>query len=773
MPPGYYDFQTPGYYSPGEGWRQHPPTLQKKPKELDKAMWVGNVLNDTTVAELQAVFEAPPTEAEGDIPHDVPEDPGDPYASLKGSSTGRHHQQHHPGHLFMPESAYYGDHLLEARTDRLSEHSSLSEVQMRMDHMRLDGSPLDSSSSGGEGPLTLAHLKYKDKASSKKSRSSSSLGYPDSRYFILKSLSEEDLKLSVQYGVWATQDHLVPILNEAFNTTKDVYLIFSANKSGEFFGYARMMGMISKELEDEMDAATSDKIWQPAIDLPLSPELKASMLVAVEEAEKEGKPISTQEAEKIALASTTTKSWGIKFPIQWIHVHKVPFSKTARMYNPYYENREVKVSKDGTELEPSVGQQLMALFQKSNKRRGRGSTSGTASQSNSEAGDSRRSSIAGDHSNTLMPNQGRGSSRRSSILSIKSTGSGAGDRRGSHDPSQKQGSAPKSGFSSPRYSHRGQFGGDPHYSGNRSNSRNYSHTFNQGATSPQGSYTQDFYSDQSRGWNSKANYRGGYVSPIPGPPGPPMDSPNQSRSLGQSPNFHQDQGPHRKAGQGGNPKYNQGYQYPNNGHYAQGSLSPNVHQKRHPGTHHSGPFRPGPGPSEDATGGNGYRRGGPGAQVQAGGYDYSSSQGPRPGPPAGLSPPRPPHPHPTHGAMYGQGPPVGYSPHPQHGPGYMMPPYIGYPFTPGPNPYMAMPWHLGPPVGMIPGTQPILGVPGGSEGVAIEGMIPVIGYDGVPYGYMHPDDAFRHQAGTRINLASLKRRPAQDNRKHRVSSIRL
>lgn len=36
-------------------------------------MWVGNVLNDTTVAELQAVFEAPPTEAEGDIPHDVPE----------------------------------------------------------------------------------------------------------------------------------------------------------------------------------------------------------------------------------------------------------------------------------------------------------------------------------------------------------------------------------------------------------------------------------------------------------------------------------------------------------------------------------------------------------------------------------------------------------------------------------------------------------------------------------------------------------------------------
>lgn len=49
------------------------PTLQKKPKELDKAMWVGNVLNDTTVAELKAIFEAEPTEEEGDIPHDIPE----------------------------------------------------------------------------------------------------------------------------------------------------------------------------------------------------------------------------------------------------------------------------------------------------------------------------------------------------------------------------------------------------------------------------------------------------------------------------------------------------------------------------------------------------------------------------------------------------------------------------------------------------------------------------------------------------------------------------
>ena len=72
--PGIYPPEYSGYYHGPEGWRGDPaPTLQKKPKELDKAMWVGNVLNDTTIAELQAIFEAEPTEAEGDIQHDVPE----------------------------------------------------------------------------------------------------------------------------------------------------------------------------------------------------------------------------------------------------------------------------------------------------------------------------------------------------------------------------------------------------------------------------------------------------------------------------------------------------------------------------------------------------------------------------------------------------------------------------------------------------------------------------------------------------------------------------
>ena len=48
-----------------------------------------------------------------------------------------------------------------------------------------------------------------------------------------------DLNLSVQRGLWATQPHNEPVLDQAYRTSTVVYLIFGVNKSGEFFGYAK------------------------------------------------------------------------------------------------------------------------------------------------------------------------------------------------------------------------------------------------------------------------------------------------------------------------------------------------------------------------------------------------------------------------------------------------------------------------------------------------------------------------------------------------------
>jgi hypothetical protein len=57
-------------------------------------------------------------------------------------------------------------------------------------------------------------------------------------------------------------------------------------------------------------------------------------------------------------------SWGIPFAIEWIRTDKLSFQRTRHLRNPWNHDREVKVSRDGTELEPSVGEALIAEWEK-------------------------------------------------------------------------------------------------------------------------------------------------------------------------------------------------------------------------------------------------------------------------------------------------------------------------------------------------------------------------------------------------------------------------
>jgi hypothetical protein len=67
------------------------------------------------------------------------------------------------------------------------------------------------------------------------------------RFFILKSLTVQDLEASVRKSSWVTQAKNEAALNNAFQEAETVYLIFSANRSGEYFGFARMTSAISVE----------------------------------------------------------------------------------------------------------------------------------------------------------------------------------------------------------------------------------------------------------------------------------------------------------------------------------------------------------------------------------------------------------------------------------------------------------------------------------------------------------------------------------------------
>lgn len=69
------------------------------------------------------------------------------------------------------------------------------------------------------------------------------------RYFILKSRQVEDLDDAVRTQSWVTQPHNEPVLDQAFRNSEKVYLIFSANQSGGFYGYARMTSAIHQTVD--------------------------------------------------------------------------------------------------------------------------------------------------------------------------------------------------------------------------------------------------------------------------------------------------------------------------------------------------------------------------------------------------------------------------------------------------------------------------------------------------------------------------------------------
>ncbi|CAL5402895.1 unnamed protein product [Camellia sinensis] len=65
-----------------------------------------------------------------------------------------------------------------------------------------------------------------------------------SGYFIVKSCNRENLELSVEQGVWATQRSNEAKLNEAFDSVENVILIFSVNRTRHFQGCAKMTSKI-------------------------------------------------------------------------------------------------------------------------------------------------------------------------------------------------------------------------------------------------------------------------------------------------------------------------------------------------------------------------------------------------------------------------------------------------------------------------------------------------------------------------------------------------
>ncbi|KAK1071227.1 hypothetical protein LTR74_003608 [Friedmanniomyces endolithicus] len=194
------------------------------------------------------------------------------------------------------------------------------------------------------------------------------------KYFIIKSLTVQDLEASVRNGIWATQSHNEQALNRAYEEADNVYLVFSANKSGEYFGYARMASVITgepvnlgasagKETEDAHIFGTPRSIHTLATETApkgriIDDSARGSIFWEAEHSDDEAESPTEEGAD-----GGKGAQWGRQFKLEWQSTARLPFFRTRGLRNPWNANREVKIARDGTELEPNIGRRLVTMFQ--------------------------------------------------------------------------------------------------------------------------------------------------------------------------------------------------------------------------------------------------------------------------------------------------------------------------------------------------------------------------------------------------------------------------
>ncbi|XP_071972554.1 YTH domain-containing protein 1 isoform X3 [Engystomops pustulosus] len=139
----------------------------------------------------------------------------------------------------------------------------------------------------------------------------------DARFFLIKSNNHENVSLAKAKGVWSTLPVNEKKLNAAFRSARSVILVFSVRESGKFQGFARLSS----------------------------------------ESHHGGSPIHW-----VLPAGMNAKMLGGVFKIDWICRRELPFTKSAHLTNPWNEHKQVKIGRDGQEIEPDCGTQLCLLF---------------------------------------------------------------------------------------------------------------------------------------------------------------------------------------------------------------------------------------------------------------------------------------------------------------------------------------------------------------------------------------------------------------------------
>ncbi|XP_027851386.2 YTH domain-containing family protein 1 isoform X3 [Aphis gossypii] len=134
-----------------------------------------------------------------------------------------------------------------------------------------------------------------------------------SRFFIIKSYSEDDIHRSIKYEIWCSTDHGNRRLDQAFSSSdkKKIFLLYSVNGSGHFCGVAEMISAV--------DYNSSSSVW-------------------------------------------CQDKWKGQFGVRWIYVKDVPNNQFRHIRLENNENKPVTHSRDTQEVPYNQGVQVLRII---------------------------------------------------------------------------------------------------------------------------------------------------------------------------------------------------------------------------------------------------------------------------------------------------------------------------------------------------------------------------------------------------------------------------
>uniref|UniRef100_A0A1D1XNY6 YTH domain-containing family protein n=1 Tax=Anthurium amnicola TaxID=1678845 RepID=A0A1D1XNY6_9ARAE len=150
------------------------------------------------------------------------------------------------------------------------------------------------------------------------------VNYPDAKFFVIKSYSEDDVHKSIKYNVWSSTPSGNKRLDSAYEDAQrisggdtrkcPVFLLFSVNASGQFCGVAEMIGPV--DFNRDMDFWQQDK-------------------------------------------------WSGSFPVKWHIIKDVPNTSFRHIILENNENKPVTNSRDTQEVKYMPGMSMLTIFKNS------------------------------------------------------------------------------------------------------------------------------------------------------------------------------------------------------------------------------------------------------------------------------------------------------------------------------------------------------------------------------------------------------------------------